>query len=275
MRPGTKTLLGATLVAPGVITIALGWNSSFGEEPSRLARLFRFGGSSSSSSSAPASTPTPAPASTPGSTAPGGLGTEFSEPHPVGPEANGFPAPTASNASPAGPRLVPQPRVSRSATESDPIVTRISLARSNDGNQFGMFLQVYADGTVIDSDGVHHASDADMKPLTDALAASELYRTKGHCGSPATDFVEQVHVVVYERSLGRLRANSFSYSGNTQGCDHTVKHLHAALDNLQGKFSRMAAPSQATAGPAFPNGTPAAPAAVNPTGPTISLTPIN
>ena len=72
-----------------------------------------------------------------------------------------------------------------------------------------------------------------LKPVSDALQAGELYRLKGHCGGPATDYVEQVHVVVFERTLGRLRANSFSYSGNPQGCDHTVRHLHAALDGLQ------------------------------------------
>jgi len=152
-------------------------------------------------------------------------------------------------------------------------VTRVSLARSNDGNQFGMFLQVYADGTIIDSDGVHHVSEADLKPVTDALAASELYRLRGHCGSPATDFVEQVHLVVYERSLGRLRANSFSYSGNPQGCDHTVRHLHAALDALQSKISRPTVPAPATTVSARPASSDPAP--INPSGPTISLTPIN
>jgi hypothetical protein len=103
-----------------------------------------------------------------------------------------------------------------------------------------MFLQVYADGTVIDSDGVHHLSPEDMKPLNESLQSGDLYRSRSHCGAPATDFVEQVHIVVYERSLGRLRANAFSYSGNPQGCDHAVRHLHQALDGLQAKLSRQA-----------------------------------
>ena len=42
--------------------------------------------------------------------------------------------------------------------------------------------------------------------------------------------------IVYERSLGRLRANAFSYSGNPQGCDHAIRHLHGTLDDLQAKI---------------------------------------
>ena len=136
------------------------------------------------------------------------------------------------------PRIVPQPRVSRPVTESDPILTRITLDRSDDGNQFGMFLQVYADGTILDSEGVHHVGQDALRPLIEALQAGDLYRFKGHCGAPATDYVEQVQVVVYERSLGRLRANAFSYSGNPQGCDNAIRHLHGTLDNLQAKIVR-------------------------------------
>jgi hypothetical protein len=255
MRPGMKTALGTTLIVPALLIVSLGRQVSYGDEPSRLGRLFRFGGGSSASAPASRSPAAPsanaAPSALPFSSAMGAT--------------SSFGAPAT-----AAPRIVPQPRVSRPATESDPIVTRISLARSNDGNQFGMFLQVYADGTVIDSEGVQHLSAGDLKPVTDALAVSDLYRLKGHCGAPATDFVEQVHLVVYERSLGRLRANAFSYSGNPQGCDHAVRHLHTALDGLQAKLSRTAAPAAAGAG--VPSPAPAEPLS---TGSTIPLTPIN
>jgi hypothetical protein len=130
--------------------------------------------------------------------------------------------------------------VTRPITESDPIVTRITLNRSDDGSSFGMFLQVYADGTVIDSEGVHQVGQDVLKPIVEVLQSGELSRPKAHCGAPATDFVESVQVIVYERSLGRLRANSFSYSGNPQGCDNAIRHLHAALDNLQAKIVRTA-----------------------------------
>ena len=83
-----------------------------------------------------------------------------------------------------------------------------------------MFLQIFADGTVIDSEGVHHVRPADLKPIVEAVQSGELYRLRGHCGAPSTDFIEYVHIVVYERRLGRLQAHSFSYSGNPQGCDH-------------------------------------------------------
>jgi hypothetical protein len=102
-----------------------------------------------------------------------------------------------------------------------------------------MFLQVFADGTVVDSEGVHHIRGADLKPIVDSVQSGDLFRIRGHCGQPATDFIEYVHIVVYERRFGRLTAHSFSYSGNTQGCDHSIRHLHTALENLQSKLSRQ------------------------------------
>lgn len=265
MRPGLKTLIGTTLVAPGLVYASLGWKASYGDEPSRLGRLFRFGGASAASTPAPGSSqPASSSASSPSA---------FATPLSGGAVFTGA-APSTANAGSSSSRLVPQPRVSRAATEADPIVTRIALTRSNDGNQFGMFLQVYADGTVIDSEGVHHVSPADLKPLTDTLQSGELYRLKGHCGSPPTDYVEQVYMVVYERSLGRLRATSFSHSGNPQGCDHSVRHLHAALDALQAKLSRSAAPISSRSGSLSP--VPSAPQPANVGGgSSIPLTPIN
>jgi hypothetical protein len=142
-------------------------------------------------------------------------------------------------AGPSGPaaRVSPRPRVTSAITTADPLVTRISLGRSNDGSQFGMFLQVFADGTVIDSEGVHHLRAADLKPIVDTVASGELFRGRGHCGAPSTDFVDYVHMIVYERRLGRLTASSFSYSGNPQGCEHAVRHLHTLLDNVQARIS--------------------------------------
>ena len=67
-----------------------------------------------------------------------------------------------------------------------------------------MFLQVFADGTVIDSEGVHRLRAADLKPIMELVQSGELTRTRGHCGAPATDFIEYVNVVIYERRLGRL-----------------------------------------------------------------------
>ena len=114
-------------------------------------------------------------------------------------------------------RLTPRSRVSNAVTSADPVLTRFALGRSNDGSSFGMFLQVFADGTVVDSEGVHHVRLADLKPILDSVQSGELYRLRGHCGAPSTDFVEYVHLVMYERRFGRLQAHSFSYSGNPQG----------------------------------------------------------
>jgi hypothetical protein len=131
-----------------------------------------------------------------------------------------------------------------------------------------MFLQVFADGTVIDSEGVHRLRPSELKTITDAVQTGELYRLRGHCGAPATDFLEYVHIIIYERRFGRLMAHSFSYSGNPQGCDHTIRHLHTALENLQAKLSRQpmigspgasAAPGPVGASPLVPAASPAHP----------------
>lgn len=250
MRPGSiKTVLGASLMALGVLLVVEGPRAGFGDEPGRLGRLFRFGSGGSNPSVPPPSPPAP------GAPAPGDQSSPLL-----------FSAGASNSAGAA--RILPQPRVSRPATESDPILSRISLVRSSEGNQFGMVMQVYADGTVIDNEGVHHLSSADMKPLMDVLQSPDLYRLKGHCGAPATDFVEQVYLVVYERRLGSLRANAFSYSGNPQGCDHAVQHLHRALEGIQAKLSRNAPPVAAGAGA---TGSPAYSAPPVPSGPSIGL----
>jgi hypothetical protein len=129
----------------------------------------------------------------------------------------------------------------------------MALGRSNDGSQFGMFLQVFADGTAIDSDGVHRLSAADLRPIAEVIQGGELTRVRGHCSSPSADFVEYVQIVVFERRMGRLQAHSLSYSGSPQGCDPTIRHLHTVIETVQAKLSRqpMAAGSSGTevAGP--------------------------
>jgi hypothetical protein len=243
--------LATAAVAAGVIlSYSVGLTRSFGDEPSRLGRLFRMGGSSSNSTSTSSTNPsstTPAPSY-------------------VGQPALSTPPSTSPGSSTAiAPKVTPKPRVNRPITEADPLVTRISLGRSDNGTQFGMLLQVFADGTVIDGEGVHRVSPEALKPVVDAVASGEFAKLKGHCGGPAGDFIENVHVVVFERSLGRLKANSFSYSGNPQGCDHAVIHLQKALDEIQNKLSGIApavaptahnAPAQALTSPPLPLTTP-------------------
>lgn len=208
MRRRIFPVLGTALIAPALLMVALGEKPGRGDEPGRLGRFFR----SAPTTSNPVSTP------------------------PLQELVRSTPPASMS----AQPRLVPQPRVSRAITDSDPLLTRISLARADGGAQFGMFLQVYADGTVIDSEGVHQLGREGVRDVLRALESAELYRLKGHCGGPSTDFVEQVQMVVYERSFGRLRSNFFSFSGNTQGCDASVQRLQSALDTLQTKLSRPA-----------------------------------
>jgi hypothetical protein len=151
-------------------------------------------------------------------------------------------------------RLAPRPRTTQAVTTADPLLTRVALGRSNDGSQFGMFLQVFTDGTVIDSEGVHHLRPVDLRPIVETVQSGELYRVRGHCGAPSTDFIENVHVVIYERRLGRLNAHSYSYSGNGQGCDHAVRHLHTVLENVQAKLSRQPGMTNPSGGAPAPIG---------------------
>jgi hypothetical protein len=220
MRPATKRALGTILAAAGLLTASVLSGSSRGDDPGPLGRLFRLGSTSPSSKSSDASRAA-------------GRGSAMSTPGAASPGSGN----TGSSSGTAGQRLVPQPRVTRAVTESDPILTRVAIGRSDDGKQFGMCLQVYADGTVLDSEGVHHVGPDVLRPIVHAIQAADTSRLRGHCGGPPTDFIEQVHLVVYERSYGKLRANSFSYSGNPQGCDATVRQLHAAVEALQTKIS--------------------------------------
>ena len=74
---------------------------------------------------------------------------------------------------------------------------------------------------------------ATLRPIFEAIQSGDLYRLRGHCGAPSTDFVEYVHIIVYERRMGRLMAHAFSYSGNPQGCDHVIRHMHTAFETFR------------------------------------------
>ncbi|HEV3166061.1 MAG TPA: hypothetical protein VGZ22_18685 [Isosphaeraceae bacterium] len=255
MRPGIRKLLSITLVAPGLVIVGLWTDRSHGDEPGRLGRLFRFGNNTSTAPAPGTSAPVSAP-STPSLLAP-----------------PGSPSFAASSGSADAIPIRPVPRNSRPVTESDPILTRVALARTNDGSQFCDFLHVYADGVVLDGSGIHHVSRETLKPLVEAISAGDAFRIHGHCGGPPADYIEQVHVVVYERSLGRLRANSFSFSGNTQGCDHAIKHLQAAIEAIQLKINGPPVMAPGSVPASSPGLTPAA--SPSPTARAIPLTPLN
>jgi hypothetical protein len=234
------------VVAPGLSLLILGTSTLRADDSGFLGRLFRFGGTSPSS----ANSSTPSNRNAPSSYASNsGASNGFTQP---APSTSSSPAPFSDNSSVGsppetppvnssgpGPRLSPKPRVSRAVTTADPVLTRFALGRSNDGSQFAMSLQIFADGTVIDAEGVHRVRTADLRQVFETVQSGELYRLKNHCGAPGTDFIEYVHIIIYERRMGRLMAHAFSYSGNAQGCDHALHRLHAALENLQAKLSRQ------------------------------------
>jgi hypothetical protein len=308
MRPQSSVRINRLATAQSVLVLAVCAGFARADDSGLFGRLFRMGGNGPSPSQSTPSQSSPygpgvAASAVPSSTAANpGLGA-------AAPAGGGFqqnlPLSTPAGAGGPAQRVSPRPRVSRAVTSADPLVLRLALGRSNDGGQFAMFMQVFADGTVIDSEGVHHLRPADLRPIVETVQSGELFKTRGHCGQSSTDFVEYVHMVVYERRFGRLAANSFSFSGNTQGCDHAVRHLHTLLDNVQAKLSgQAAAASSATAGSTAPvpigstpgfspetprgaasggsssysTGQPALPAATNPaspypSGPVIPLTP--
>jgi hypothetical protein len=236
------------VVAPGLLLLSLGSCVVQADDSGFFGRLFRFGGKSASSANTSTSsnrnTPVPYNSNS-------GNSTKFTQSAPSnssssGPSSNNglFASPPAtpptSSTGPL-PRLTPKPRVSSAVTSADPVLTRFALGRSNDGSQFAMALQIFSDGTVIDSEGVHRLRAADLRPIFESVQSGELDRLRGHCGAPGTDYIEYVHIIVFERRMGRLMAHAFSYSGNPQGCDHAVRHLHIALENLQQKLSRQPA----------------------------------
>jgi hypothetical protein len=310
MHPRLSQVYGKCVITAGLMILVVALGPARADDTGFLGRLFRFGGASpsgadSSSRDNPASSlPYSRDSGANPSYVPRASVDSLSS-SPV-PAFDTLPqtlatAPIVTTAGP-GQRLAPQPRVNTTITTADPVLTRFALGRSNDGSQFGMFLQVFTDGTVVDSEGVHHLKPADLRPIVDLVQSGELYRLKGHCGAPATDFIEYVHIVVYEHRLGRLMAHSFSYSGNPQGCDHAIRRIHLALENLQAKLSRQpAASAPAVSGASVPLGnspathpqssnpldnspaplrsprpiSPATNPALVPAGPVIPLTPID
>ncbi|MBI1323315.1 hypothetical protein GC170_09025 [bacterium] len=134
-------------------------------------------------------------------------------------------------------RITARPKHVGPVTEADPVLTRVGIARADSGNSFALFLQVYADGTVIDTEGVHRLPLAQIKPILSVIRGHDFSRIRGHCGQPSADFIENVQMVVYDRAMGRLRAHAFSYAGDPKGCDPSVAHLHKAVDELIMKLS--------------------------------------
>ncbi len=234
----------AAVLGLGVLAGA-SWEVGAADDGGLLGRLFRPNPPAANpyARSRPTATPAQSRPATPAAT-------PF--PEPGDPGASDLPAtPPVSSSGPAN-RIAPRPRQSAAVTSADPVLTRIAVGRSSDGTQFGMLMQIYADGTVIDSEGVHRLRPGDLRPLGEVIQSGELSRLRGHCGAPAIDFLEYVQITMYERRMGRLTAQTFSYSGNPQGCDPALGKLHHAIENLQLKLSRpagSAAPAGAT-GPA-------------------------
>ena len=223
MRGVFSRVVGA-LVVPGLLVLAFHPRSAQADDTSFFGRLFRLGGSSSSSSSTSANSTGAGQSGFPGSQAPssafgdigkggsffppGGATSRTPNPTPAGGpvSSEGPSTPDLSGTQDGQPRLSPRPRVSSAVTTADPLLTRMALGRSNDGSQFGMLLQVFADGTVIDSEGVHRLSDSDLRPLVEATQNSELAARS----RPLRNALQRLHRI---RSYRHLRAPYGTPSG--------------------------------------------------------------
>ncbi|HEY2154156.1 MAG TPA: hypothetical protein VGH33_00905, partial [Isosphaeraceae bacterium] len=131
MQSGPNRRRGLGALASGFLLLGLATSPGLGDDPppgGRLARLFRFGPSADSSAK-PASASSNAPAP----------GVIYATPPP--PSTPASTPPESPSNSPA-PRITAQPRTSRPATDADPLVTRVSVGKSDGGGQFGMFLEV-------------------------------------------------------------------------------------------------------------------------------------
>lgn len=197
--------------------------------------------------------------------APGSAGADpDAHDHGSGPEGSSLPftnananpepaAPVPGPADPAQARNDPRPAAptasSRPITEADPLLTRVSLIRGDKGQRFGVFLQIYTDGTVLDSQGIHRLQRSEMAPIIQAIQACDVTRRPAHCGGQSSDYLEAVQFVIHDRSSGKLRAHAFSCSGDIRTCDQGLQRLQMVLDELMTKFSGGPSPDAGAVGP--------------------------
>lgn len=176
-------------------------------------------------------------------------------------------APPVADESAPIPSLPPGARVGAPAN-GDPLVSRFCIGRAADGQTFGMFLHVFADGTVMDSAGLHHSDPAQLDRLRDVLKDTPVDSLEGHCDGTAGDYLEVVYVILYQRAGGKIRARTLSYAGNTQGCDPALQKLQATLEGFQAHLSSPTMPGLGTALPDF--GPAPAPTVGSPTTPEVN-----
>ena len=203
-----------------------------------LGRLFRLGGSSSVVERQPAAAPngrrrrfrTAVILDQPGSSAAAsrsrlsaGTGSRTLTDCPRPPVTT----PTTAAAGP-GQRLGAQAaRRARRSRPPIPLLTRFALGRSNDGSQFGMFLQVFADGTVDRLRRSAPPSPADLKPIVELVQSGELYRLT----RPLRRAVDGFHRVRARRGLRATAGPAdgafvfvFRQSAGLRPCDPPPAH---------------------------------------------------
>ena len=130
----------------------------------------------------------------------------------------------------------------------------------DDGKPFCMFIEVFADGTVLDSEGVHRVG-AGQPPADRPGASSRASWLSSRVTAAVRRRISssRCRSSTYDRYRGRLRATPFAFSGNPQGCDPAVKQLNDAIDAIQTKLAGppVSAPTGSTGAATQPSPVPA------------------
>ncbi len=224
LRAIGRSILG--LLVLGLVWSMAGEAHAQGESGGWFRRLFQWNGRGESE---PTSYPQPQPIpNQPGYPIPETLPYGALEPpQPDLLDGRGAPVPT-------GVRRAQGERVeSRPYTEADPLLSQVLIGRSEQGERFGTFLQVFEDGTVLDARGVHQVDPRALQPLAKAIEGVLDSWNLEHCGGVSHGMIDQIHVVLYQRGFGRLRARALSYSGNLDGCDTRIARLHRSIETFR------------------------------------------
>jgi hypothetical protein len=213
MSSATRRGLVALAIAGGLASPLMA-----GEPGGILGRLFRRTESSAAKRVDPASRRAPRPVAEAEKSAPDRTLADFAPPEEVAPA----PAPGTIVGPPAN---------------ADPLLSRFAIGRASDGQTFGLFMHIFADGTVMDSNGLHHSDPAAFERLKDTLRETPLEQLERHTEGTASDYLEVVYLVAYQRAGTKLRAVPLSHAGNTSTAPPSLQRLHAALEAFQAHIS--------------------------------------
>ncbi|ADV63155.1 hypothetical protein Isop_2584 [Isosphaera pallida ATCC 43644] len=158
--------------------------------------------------------------------------------------------PTAPAMPPGQPiQPTPNPALVRVVNEPfEPLLTRVTLIRTPDGNSFGVSMHLFTNGWIIDGQGPHRLTPEEFARIR---AAARAVKGQSHRGtSPGGVLTQQSHYVVFEKTRHQTYALPFVISGDLSNAPTELRQLHEALDELAIRLAGPATPgagSDATA----------------------------